>query len=98
MSEASVAEDYEAGGGLVDDEDYDGWVATHMVLRLFDHGKTKAYDRLHRLLISLEQRRQREASVAEDYEAGGGLVDDEDYDGWVATHVRLFDEDGLEVV
>ncbi|KAG2276037.1 hypothetical protein Bca52824_058592 [Brassica carinata] len=54
--EASVAEDYEAGGGLVDDEDYDGWVATHgrskgclmkMVLRLFDHGETKAYDRLH---------------------------------------------------
>ncbi|WZZ35639.1 hypothetical protein YC2023_019040 [Brassica napus] len=52
--EASVAEDYEAGGGLVDDEDNDGWVVTHgrsksclmkMVLRLFDHGETKAYDR-----------------------------------------------------
>ena len=26
--------------------------------------------------------------MAEDYEAGGGLVDDEDYDGWVATHGR----------
>ena len=30
----------------------------------------------------------REASVAEDYEAGGGLVDDEDNDGWVVTHGR----------
>ncbi|KAF3571958.1 hypothetical protein F2Q69_00062294 [Brassica cretica] len=53
IREASVAEDYEAGGGLVDEEDNDGWVATHgrpkgclikMVLRLFDqvskaHGK-----------------------------------------------------------
>lgn len=30
----------------------------------------------------------REPSVTEDYEAGGGevLVDDEDNDGWVATH------------
>lgn len=32
----------------------------------------------------------REASVAEDYEVGGGevLVDDKDNDGWVATHGR----------
>ena len=30
----------------------------------------------------------REAYVAEDYEAGGGLVDEEDNDGWVATHGR----------
>ena len=30
----------------------------------------------------------REVSVAEDYEAGGGLVDHEDNDGCVATHGR----------
>jgi len=31
---------------------------------------------------------RRAASVAEDYEAAGGevLVDDEDNDGWLATH------------
>lgn len=33
---------------------------------------------------------RRAASVAEDYEAAGGevLVDDEDNDGWLATHGR----------
>ncbi|WZZ82365.1 hypothetical protein YC2023_102937 [Brassica napus] len=54
---AYVAEDYEAGGGLVDEEDNDGWVASHgrpkgclikMVLKLFDQGETKAYDRSYR--------------------------------------------------
>ncbi|KAF2573252.1 hypothetical protein F2Q70_00003399 [Brassica cretica] len=78
--EASVAEDYEAGGGLVDDEDYDGWVATHVNPSLCSAQLDKALNQ-----VGLTRG---EASVAEDYEAGGGLVDDEDYDGWVATHVR----------